>query len=246
MAVKSDIEIAREAKLKPIADVAAKIGVPAQALVPYGWTKAKLTFDYINQIQGNKDGKLILVTAISPTPAGEGKTTTSVGLGDGLNRIGKKRHHRASRAVARPLLRQQRRRGGRRLRPGCADGRYQPALHRRLPRHNERPQSAVGADRQSYLLGQCPWHRRAPRQLEARARHERSRAALDRQFARRRLERLPAPGRLRHHGRLGSDGDPLPVEGSEGPREPPRQHHRRLYARQEAGPRPRAERPTAP
>ena len=90
MAVKSDIEIAREAKLKPIADVAAKIGVPAQALVPYGWTKAKLTFDYINQIQGNKDGKLILVTAISPTPAGEGKTTTSVGLGDGLNRIGKR------------------------------------------------------------------------------------------------------------------------------------------------------------
>jgi formyltetrahydrofolate synthetase len=77
VAVKSDIEIAREAKLKPIADVAAKMGVPAQALVPYGWTKAKLTFDYINQIQGNKDGKLILVTAISPTPAGEGKTTTS-------------------------------------------------------------------------------------------------------------------------------------------------------------------------
>ena len=90
MAVKSDIEIAREAKLKPIADVAARMGVPAQALVPYGWTKAKLTFDYINQIQGNKDGKLILVTAISPTPAGEGKTTTSVGLGDGLNRIGKR------------------------------------------------------------------------------------------------------------------------------------------------------------
>jgi len=90
VAVKSDIEIAREAKLKPIADVAAKMGVPAQALVPYGWTKAKLTFDYINQIQGNKDGKLILVTAISPTPAGEGKTTTSVGLGDGLNRIGKR------------------------------------------------------------------------------------------------------------------------------------------------------------
>jgi formate--tetrahydrofolate ligase len=90
VAVKSDIEIAREAKIKPIADVAAKIGVPAHALIPYGWTKAKVSFDYINQIQGNKDGKLILVTAISPTPAGEGKTTTTVGLGDGLNRIGKK------------------------------------------------------------------------------------------------------------------------------------------------------------
>ena len=90
MSVKSDIEIAREAKMKPIAEVAAKVGVPSHALVPYGWTKAKLSFDYINQIQGNKDGKLILVTAISPTPAGEGKTTTTVGLGDGLNRIGKK------------------------------------------------------------------------------------------------------------------------------------------------------------
>ncbi|MGZ5022898.1 MAG: formate--tetrahydrofolate ligase, partial [Chthoniobacterales bacterium] len=89
-AVKSDIEIAREAKIRPIADVGAKIGVPAHALIPYGWTKAKVSFDYINQIQGNKDGKLILVTAISPTPAGEGKTTTTVGLGDGLNRIGKK------------------------------------------------------------------------------------------------------------------------------------------------------------
>jgi formate--tetrahydrofolate ligase len=90
VSAKTDIEIAREAKTKPIADVAAKIGVPAHAIIPYGWTKAKVSFDYINNIQGNKDGKLILVTAISPTPAGEGKTTTSVGLNDGLNYIGKK------------------------------------------------------------------------------------------------------------------------------------------------------------
>ncbi len=90
MSVKSDIEVAREAKLKPISEVAAKVGVPAEALIPYGWTKAKVSFDYINKIQGNPDGKLILVTAISPTPAGEGKTTTTVGLADGLNHIGKK------------------------------------------------------------------------------------------------------------------------------------------------------------
>ncbi|WP_409561367.1 formate--tetrahydrofolate ligase [Hyphomicrobium sp. B1] len=90
MTVKSDIEIAREAKLKPIAEVAAKVGVPAEALVPYGWTKAKVSSEYIKQIEGNKDGKVILVTAISPTPAGEGKTTTTVGLSDGLNYIGKK------------------------------------------------------------------------------------------------------------------------------------------------------------
>ncbi len=90
MTVKSDIEIARAATMKPIAEVAAKVGIPAGALVPYGTTKAKLSFDYIDSLKDRKDGKLILVTAISPTPAGEGKTTTTVGLGDGLNRIGKK------------------------------------------------------------------------------------------------------------------------------------------------------------
>ncbi|HVX35349.1 MAG TPA: formate--tetrahydrofolate ligase [Hyphomicrobium sp.] len=86
----SDIEIARSAKLKPITDIAAKIGIPADALIPYGWTKAKVSSHYLDSIQSFSDGHLILVTAISPTPAGEGKTTTTVGLGDGLNRIGKK------------------------------------------------------------------------------------------------------------------------------------------------------------
>jgi formate--tetrahydrofolate ligase len=88
--VKTDIEIAREAKMRPVAEVGAKVGVPADALLNYGPYKAKISAEYINSVQGNKDGKLILVTAINPTPAGEGKTTTTVGLGDGLNRIGKK------------------------------------------------------------------------------------------------------------------------------------------------------------
>ena len=88
--VKSDIEIAREAKMRPIAEVGAKVGVPADALLNYGPYKAKISQQFIDSVQGNKDGKLILVTAINPTPAGEGKTTTTVGLGDGLNRIGKK------------------------------------------------------------------------------------------------------------------------------------------------------------
>ncbi|MCP4488436.1 MAG: formate--tetrahydrofolate ligase [Gammaproteobacteria bacterium] len=86
---KSDIEIAREATLKPITEIAGKLGIPADALKPYGHDKGKITADYINSLNGRKDGKLILVTAISPTPAGEGKTTTTVGLGDGLNSIGK-------------------------------------------------------------------------------------------------------------------------------------------------------------
>ena len=90
MTVKSDIEIAREAKMKPIAEIGAKIAIPGDALLQYGPTKAKISMDYIKSLEGKKDGKLILVTAINPTPAGEGKTTTTVGLSDGLNRIGKK------------------------------------------------------------------------------------------------------------------------------------------------------------
>jgi formate--tetrahydrofolate ligase len=89
-AVKSDIEIARAASMKPIAEIGKKLGIPADALLPYGPTKAKVSFDFINSLKDKPDGKLILVTAITPTPAGEGKTTTTVGLGDGLNRIGKR------------------------------------------------------------------------------------------------------------------------------------------------------------
>ena len=87
---KSDLEIAREASMQPIADVAARVGIDEASLAPYGRTKAKLSFDYIEKLKDRPNGKLILVTAMSPTPAGEGKTTTTVGLGDALNRIGKK------------------------------------------------------------------------------------------------------------------------------------------------------------
>src|ERR1700758_891537 len=87
----SDIEIAQQAKLKRIADVAQeKLGIGAEHLQPYGHYKAKVSLDYVESIQGHPNGKLVLVTAMSPTPAGEGKTTTTVGLGDALNRIGKK------------------------------------------------------------------------------------------------------------------------------------------------------------
>ena len=87
---KSDIEIAREATLKPILEVGAGLGIPAESLNPFGHDKAKLSMDYIRSLDGRPDGKLVLVTGINPTPAGEGKTTTSVGLGDALNRIGKR------------------------------------------------------------------------------------------------------------------------------------------------------------
>ena len=90
MGHKSDIEIAREADKKPIKDIGAKLGIPETHLLPYGHDKAKVTAEFISSISNKNSGKLILVTAVNPTPAGEGKTTTTVGLGDGLNAIGKK------------------------------------------------------------------------------------------------------------------------------------------------------------
>ena len=89
-AVPSDIEIAQKATMKPIGAVAAKLGIPDSALEAFGRYKAKISLEYIDTLKAKPDGKLILVTAISPTPAGEGKTTTTVGLGDALNQIGKK------------------------------------------------------------------------------------------------------------------------------------------------------------
>ncbi|MDX2315999.1 MAG: formate--tetrahydrofolate ligase [Gammaproteobacteria bacterium] len=88
--VKSDIEIARAAHLLPIRAIGENLGIPEEAMLSYGPTKAKLSHEFVASLKDRPDGKLVLVTAITPTPAGEGKTTTSVGLSDGLNRIGKK------------------------------------------------------------------------------------------------------------------------------------------------------------
>ena len=86
----SDLEIAQAASGQPIAEVAAKLEIPVNELIPYGHDKAKVSYDFLGNLEARPNGKLILVTAISPTPAGEGKTTTTVGLGDGLNHIGRK------------------------------------------------------------------------------------------------------------------------------------------------------------
>ncbi len=90
MTVASDIDIARAASKRPIQEIGCKLGIPSDSLIPYGHDKAKISAAFIKGLSDRPDGKLILVTAINPTPAGEGKTTTTVGLGDGLNRIGKK------------------------------------------------------------------------------------------------------------------------------------------------------------
>ncbi|GIR56545.1 MAG: hypothetical protein CM15mP63_5500 [Gammaproteobacteria bacterium] len=111
--MKSDIEIAQAAKLEKISSVANKLDIP-QDLEPYGHYKAKISMDFIKSLESKEDGKLILVTAISPTPAGEGKTTTSVGLGDALNHIGKKALVTIKRTFIGPSLWYERRSSGRR------------------------------------------------------------------------------------------------------------------------------------
>ena len=88
--MKTDIEIAQEAAMLPIKDVAASIGVEEDDLELYGKYKAKFSDEYLKKVQSNPNGKLVLVTAINPTPAGEGKTTTTVGLGEAFGQLGKK------------------------------------------------------------------------------------------------------------------------------------------------------------
>ena len=128
----SDIQIAARAKMRPIADLAAeRLGLGEDDIVLYGRHKAKLPAPTAAQ-KGGKQGNLVLVTAVTPTPAGEGKTTTSVGLCDALNRIGKKHHRRLARAVAGAGFRRQRRGRRRRARASRADGRHQFAFHRRF------------------------------------------------------------------------------------------------------------------
>ena len=134
--MKSDIEVAREYRLAPIEEIAAKLDIPETALHPYGRVMAKIDADYLASLKGRREGKLILVTAINPTPAGEGKTTTTIGLGDGLDPDRQARRDLSARALARALLRHEGRRDRRRARAGRADGRDQPAFHRRFSRHH--------------------------------------------------------------------------------------------------------------
>ena len=124
--MKTDIQIAQEAELFPIKDVAAQLGIEEDELELYGKYKAKLSNELMEKIKGNQNGKLILVTAINPTPAGEGKTTTSVGLGQAFGKMGKK----AVLALREPSLG---RRGRRRLCPSCANGRFEPAFYWGFP-----------------------------------------------------------------------------------------------------------------
>ena len=170
--VSSDIEIAQKATLKPIGEIAARLGIPAASIENYGHYKAKIALDYIESLKDKPDGKLILVTALSPTPAGEGKTTTTVGLGDALNKIGKKAVICLREPSLGPVFG---------MKGGAAGGGYAQVvpmedinLHftGRFQRDRPRAQFAFGADRQPHPSRQRAGIRCAAHRLEARHRHE--------------------------------------------------------------------------
>ena len=235
---KSDIEISQAAKKRPIIDIAReRLGIAPENLDPYGHYKAKLSMDFVKSLQDKPNGKLILVSAITPTPAGEGKTTTTVGLTDALNHIGKK----AMLCLREPSLGPS---FG--MKGGAAGGGYAQVvpmedinLHFTGDFHaitSANNLLAAMVDNHIYwgnALG-IDQRRVVWRRVH---RHERPRAALDRLLARRRRQRLPARGRVRHHGRLGDHGDLLPRQGPRRPQGAARQHRRRLYARPQAGAR---------
>ena len=167
MAHKTDIEIAREAKKKPIQEIGAKLDIPTEHLLPFGHDKAKVSEEFIKSLEGKKNGHLILVTAINPTPAGEGKTTTTVGLGDGLNAIGKKAAICIREASLGPNFGMKGGAAGGGYVAGRADGGHEPSLHRRFPRHHQRAQPAGGDARQPHLLGQRARDRHPPYRASA-------------------------------------------------------------------------------
>ena len=196
---KSDIEIAREARQRPIAEIGDRLGIPREALLPYGHTKAKIDLDYLESLSGREDGKLVLVTAITPTPAGEGKTTTSVGLADGLNRIGKETLVCLREPSLGPCFG---------VKGGAAGGGHAQVVPMEdINLHFTGDFHAIGAANnllaalldnhihQGNALGlDAPAHF-----VAARGGHERPRVARDRLLARRHRQRLPAQRRLRHH-----------------------------------------------
>src|SRR6266436_3677287 len=205
--------------MRPIGEVAAeKLGIPADAVLPYGKYKAKIPLDYIRSLRDRPNGRLILVTAITPTPAGEGKTTTTVGLGDALNHIGKK----AILCLREPSL------GpcfG--VKGGAAGGGYAQVV----------PMEDINL----HFTGDLHAIGTANHLLASRDRHERPVVAFDRLLARRRRQRLSARGRFRHHGRVRSDGDLLSRQGSRGPQAAVVENRHRLYPRPQAGARRRAQ-----
>ena len=214
----TDVEIAQQAKPKHIRDVAAELGLTEDDLIFYGKDKAKVSLDVAQKRADRPDGKLVLVTAITPTPAGEGKTTTTVGLGDAIRKMG----HSTCIAIREPSL------GpcfG--VKGGAAGGGYAQVIpmadinlhftgdfHAITTAHN-----LAGRDaRQPHPSGQPAEYRYSFHHLEAGNGYERARPARHRDRPRRQGQRRSQAVRLRYHHRIGDYGPALPCDRTRGPR----------------------------
>ena len=207
-ALPSSLEIAQAATLRPIEEIAALAGLEPDEVEPYGRTKAKIDLAVLDRLKGTPDGKLVCVTAITPTKAGEGKTTTSVSLDAGPRPHRPQAGALPARGLARAGLRDQGRRGRRRLRPGRADGGPEPPLHRRHPRDRRGEQPARRDARGAHPARQRARDRPALGRLAALRRHQRPRArATVVVGVGGRANGYVRETRLRHHRRLRGDGD---------------------------------------
>ena len=207
----SNIEIAQRAKMRPIVPLAReRLGIPEESLEPYGHYKAKVSLEYLAQLDDRPDGKLVLVTAISPTPAGEGKTTTTVGLGDALNQLGKRAIVCLREPALGPVFG---------MKGGAAGGGYSQVVPMEDINLHFTGDFAAIALANNLLAALIDNHihqgnelalRRASHHLAARRGRERPGAAPDRRRPGRHRQRRAARGRLRHRGGLRGDGDPVP------------------------------------
>ena len=234
--MKSSLEIAQDAELLPIETIAERTGLTPDEFELYGRHKAKISLDVIERMADRPDGKIVCVAGVTPTKAGEGKTTTAVSLTQGLGKIGKNPVLCLREPSLGPVFG---------IKGGAAGGGLTQVVPMEdLNLHFTGDIHAIGAA--NNLLGgaarrldpprQPPQDRRAAGGLEARARHERPRPAASRVGPRRPRERLPARERFRHHGRLRGDGDPgggaRPARPARAPR---RDHGGVLVRRRQAG-----------
>ena len=239
----SDIEIAQKSKMKPIGEIAAKLGIPDSAIEPLrpheGQDLARL-----RRLAREEAGRQAHPRhRHQPHARGRGQDHDHRRPGRRAQPHRQEGGDLPARALAGPRVRHEGRGGRRRLRPGGAHGGHQPALHGRLQRHRARQQPAGRDDRQPHQPRQRAGLRRAPHRVEARDGHERPGAARDHRLPGRAGQRLPARGRLRHRRGLRGDGDLLPRHVREGPEGAPGQHRLRLHPRPEAHPRPRPQDP---
>ena len=231
----SDIEIAQAAPMDRITEIASRLGIPDQYVEPYGRYKAKVSLDYLASLPENPDAKLILVTAISPTPPGEGKTTTSIGLADALRETGRRTMVCLREPSLGPVFG---------MKGGAAGGGHAQVVPMEdINLHFTGDFSAIGLAN-NLLAALIDNHVHHGNALDIDVRRVTWKRVVDvndrctarhHHRARRPGQRLPTTGRLRHRGRLGDHGHLLPGHVPRRPQGAPGQHRRRLHADEGAG-----------